>query len=114
MSPIVNCEAIGRSIAAEGNAIWGIGTVCGAPWGTVEITVSGEGNRLVAGIIGGGKEMMEESDVMSSFEMRDCAVSGSIVGGGTYTDAVVGDPSCVISVNCQSDVSITEVMSDAV
>ena len=160
MSPIANCEAIGGSIVAEGNAVWGIGAVCGAPWGAAEITgckasgtsitVSGEGNRLVGGLvgfggayepaaptqisgctveqiaitvsdtttavgglIGGGKEMMEGSDVMSSFEIHDCAVSGSIVGGGAYTDAVVGDPACAVSVDCQSDVSITEVLSDA-
>lgn len=152
MSSIVNCEAIGGSIVAEGNGIWGIGAVCGAPWGATEIngckangtaiTVSGEGNRLVGGLvgfggayhpaaparisgctvkgiaitvsdtttavgglIGGGKEMMEGSDVMSSFEISDCSVSGSIVGG---------DPACAVSVDCQSDVAIAEALPDAV
>lgn len=159
MSSIVNCEAIGGSIVAEGNAVWGIGAVCGAPWGAAEIsgcrasgtaiTVSGEGNRLVGGLvgfggtydaaparisgciaeqiaitvsgtttavgglIGGGKEMMEGSDVMSSFEISDCSVSGSIVGGGEHTAAVVGDPACAVSVDCRSDVSIVEALPDA-
>ena len=159
MSSIVNCEAIGGSIVAEGNAVWGIGAVCGAPWGAAEIsgckasgtaiTVSGEGNRLVGdlvgfdgtydaaparisgciveqiaitvsdttaaagGLIGGGKEMMEGSDVMSSFEISDCSVSGSIAGGGEHTAAVVGDPACAVSVDCRSDVSIVEALPDA-
>ena len=160
MSSIVNCEAVGGSIVAEGNATWGFGAICGAPWGAPQITgckvsgtsitVTGEGNRLVGGLvgfggtydpaspaqitgctvenvaitvsdttkavgglIGGGKEMMEGSDVMSSFEIRDCSVSGSITGGGEYTDAVVGDPACAVSVDCQSDMSITETVSDA-
>ena len=159
MSSIVNCEAIDGSIIAEGNAIWGIGAVCGAPWGAAEITgckasgtsiaVSGKGNRLVGGLvgfggtydatpaqisgcaveqiaitvsdtttavgglIGGGREMMEGSDVMSSFEIHGCAVSGCITGGGEHTNAVVGDPACAVSVDCQSDVSITEALPDA-
>ena len=160
MSSIVNCEAVGGSVVAEGKATWGFGAICGAPWGAPQITgckvsgtsitVSGEGNRLVGGLvgfggtydpsspaqitgctvenvtiivsntttavgglIGGGKEMMEGSDVMSSFEIHDCSVSGSIVGGGEYTDAVVGDPACAVSVDCQRDMSITETVSDA-
>ncbi len=160
MSSIVNCEAIGGSIIAEGNATWGFGAICGAPWGAPEITdcnvsgtsitVSGEGNRLVGGLvgfggtydpsspasisgctvenvtltvsgttnavgglIGGGKEMMEGSDVMSSFEIRESSVSGSIVGGGDYIDAVVGDPSCAVSVECRSDINIDRAVSDA-
>ncbi len=160
MSPIVNCEAAGGSIVAEGNATWGFGAICGAPWGAAEIsgckvsgtsiTVTGEGNRLVGGLvgfggtydpsapaqitgctvenvsitvsntttavgglIGGGKEMMEGSDVMSCFEIHECSVSGSITGGGEYTDAVAGDPACAVSVDCESDVTITEAAADA-
>ena len=152
MSSLENCEAVGGSIIAEGNGVWGIGAVCGAPWGAPEIsgckasgtaiTVSGEGNRLVGGLagfggtydpsvpaqisgctveniqitvsatttavgglIGGGKEMTEGSDMTSSFEISGCSVSGSIVGGGAYTDAVVGDPA--------SAVSIAQTLSDA-
>ncbi len=62
MSSIINCEAIGGSITAEGNADWGFGAISGAPWGANElsgckasdtvITVSGEGNRLVGGLFG--------------------------------------------------------------
>ncbi len=160
MSSIVKCEAAGGSVTADGNATWGFGAICGAPWGAPEITdckvsdtvitVFGEGNRLVGGvvgfggtydpsapaqisgcvvenvniqvsdtttavggIIGGGKEMMEGNDTMSSFEIHDCSVSGSIEGGGEYTDEVVGDPACAVSVDCQSDVAITSTSSDA-
>ena len=160
MSSLVNCAAIGGGIVAEGNVVWGIGAVCGAPWSASEITgckasgtsitVSGEGNRLVGGLVGfggtyapsapaqisgctveqttitvsdtttavgglifGGKEMMEGCDIMSSFEIKDCSVSGGIVGGGAYTDAVVGDPACAVSVDCQSDVSIVQPLPDA-
>ncbi len=159
MSSISNCEAVGGSIVAEGNATWGFGAICGAPWGAAEITgckvngtsiaVTGEGNRLVGGLvgfggtydpsspaqisgctvdnvsiivsntttavgglIGGGKEMMEGSDVMSSFEIHECSVSGNIVGG-EHTDTVVGDPACAVSIDCQSDITITEVVPDA-
>ncbi len=160
MSPIINCEADGGSITAEGNATWGFGAICGAPWGAAEIsgckvsgtviTVTGEGNRLVGGLvgfggtydpsapaqiygctvenavitvsgtttavgglIGGGKEMMEGSDVMSCFEIRDCSVSGTITGGGEYTDAVVGDPACAVSVDCENNMVINEAAADA-
>ena len=41
MSSIVNCEAIGGSIVAEGNAVWGIGAVCGAPWGALRSADAG-------------------------------------------------------------------------
>ena len=62
MSSILNCEAIGGSITAEGNSDWGFGAISGAPWGAYEltdckatdtvITVSGEGSRLVGGLFG--------------------------------------------------------------
>jgi len=161
MSSIVNCEAIGGSILADGNATWGFGAICGAPWGAPEIkdcrvsdtaiTVSGENNRLVGGLvgfggtydpsapaqisgctvenvvikisdtteavgglIGGGKEMMEGSDVMSSFEIYDCSVTGTITGGGEYTAEVVGDPACAVSVDCKSEIIIeSESVTDA-
>ena len=38
MSSIKNCEVIGGSITADGNATWGFGALCGAPWGAAEIT----------------------------------------------------------------------------
>ena len=154
MSSIKNCQVTGGSITAEGNAAWGFGALCGAPWGAAEITdckvsgtvitVNGENNRLVGGLvgfggtyapeapaqitgctvedvtitvsettdsvgglIGAGKEMMEGSDQMSSFIVSDCAVSGSISGGGNYVDAVVGDPACAASVDCQGGMTIT-------
>ena len=50
---------------------------------------------------------------MSSFEIYECFVSGSIVGGGENIDAVVGDPRCAVSVDCQSDMSITQAVPDA-
>ena len=154
MSPIKSCEATGGSITAEGNGTWGFGALCGAPWGAAEladcrvsgtvITVSGEGNRLVGGLvgfggtydptapaqitgctvadvtivvsdttdavgglIGAGKEMTEGSDVMSSFAVSGCAVSGSITGGGVCVDAVVGDPACAVSVDCAGGMTLS-------
>ena len=148
MSSIKNCEVKGGSITAGGNDTWGFGALCGAPWGAAEITdckvsgtmitVRGENNRLVGGLvgfagtydptapaqitgctvedvtiivsettdsvgglIGAGKEMMEGSDVMSSFIVSGCMVSGSIAGGGNHVDAIVGDPSCAVSVDCE-------------
>ena len=153
MSSIAGCEAAGGSITAEGNNAWGIGAVCGAPWGAAEISnckasgtsikVSGEGNRLVGGLlgfagsydpeapaqisgcivediditvsdstdcvgglVGAGKEMMEGSDVMSVFEVKDCAVSGTITGGGSFVDSVVGDPACAVSVDCKGGMTL--------
>ena len=160
MSSIKNCQVTGGSITAEGNATWGFGVLCGAPWGAAEITdckvsgtlitVNGENNRLVGGLvgfggtyapeapaqitgctvedvtitvsettdsvgglIGAGKEMMEGSDQMSSFIISDCAVSGSISGGGNYVDAVVGDPACAASVDCQGGMTITPALDPA-
>ena len=160
MSSIKNCQVTGGSITAEGNAAWGFGALCGAPWGAAEITdckvsgtvitVNGENNRLVGGLvgfggtydpeapaqitgctvedvtitvsettdsvgglIGAGKEMMEGSDQMSSFIISDCVVSGSISGGGNYVDAVVGDPACAASVDCQGGMTITPALDTA-
>ena len=160
MSSIKNCQVTGGSITAEGNATWGFGALCGAPWGAAEITdckvsgtvitVNGENNRLVGGLvgfggtydpeapaqitgctvedvtitvsettdsvgglIGAGKEMMEGSDQMSSFIISDCAVSGSISGGGNYVDAIVGDPACAASVDCQGGMTITAALDPA-
>ena len=160
MSSIKNCQVTGGSITAEGNATWGFGALCGAPWGAAEITdckvsgtlitVNGENNRLVGGLvgfggtydpeapaqitgctvedvtitvsettdsvgglIGAGKEMMEGSDQMSSFIISDCAVSGSITGGGNYVDAIVGDPACAASVDCQGGMTITPALDTA-
>ena len=160
MSSIKNCQVTGGRITAEGNATWGFGALCGAPWGAAEITdckvsgtmitVNGENNRLVGGLvgfggtydpeapaqitgctvedvtitvsettdsvgglIGAGKEMMEGSDQMSSFIISDCAVSGSISGGGNYVDAVVGDPACAASVDCQGGMTITPALDPA-
>ena len=160
MSSIKNCQVTGGSITAEGNATWGFGALCGAPWGAAEITdckvsgtlitVNGENNRLVGGLvgfggtyapeapaqitgctvedvtitvsettdsvgglIGAGKEMMEGSNQMSSFIISDYAVSGSISGSGNYVDAVVGDPACAASVDCQGGMTITPALDTA-
>ena len=160
MSSIKNCQVTGGRITAEGNATWGFGALCGAPWGAAEITdckvsgtmitVNGENNRLVGGLvgfggtydpeapaqitgctvedvtitvsettdsvgglIGAGKVMIEGSDQMSSFIISDCAVSGSISGGGNYVDAVVGDPACAASVDCQGGMTITPALDPA-
>ena len=160
MSSIRNCKVTDGSITAEGNRTWGFGAICGAPWGASEITdckvsgtvinVSGDGNRLVGGLvgfggtyepadpaqiagctvsdvtlnvsdttdsvgglIGGGKEMMEGSDVMSSFKVSGCAVSGSITGGGNNVNAVVGDPACAVSVECEGCMTISPALVSA-
>ncbi len=160
MSSVKNCEVTGGEIIAEGNATWGFGALCGAPWGAAEITdckvsgtvitVSGENNRLVGGLvgfggtydptapaqitgctvedvtiivsettdsvgglIGAGKEMMEGSEVMSSFKISDCVVSGSITGGGNNVDAVVGDPACAVSVDCEGGMTFSSAQATA-
>ena len=160
MSSVKNCEVTGGKITAEGNATWGFGALCGAPWGAAEITdckvsgtvitVSGENNRLVGGLvgfggtydptapaqitgctvedvtiivsettdsvgglIGAGKEMMEGSEVMSSFKISDCVVSGSITGGGNKVDAVVGDPACAVSVDCEGGMTFSSAQATA-
>lgn len=160
MSSVKNCEVTGGKITAEGNATWGFGALCGAPWGAAEITdckvsgtvitVSGENNRLVGGLvgfggtydptapaqitgctvedvtiivsettdsvgglIGAGKEMMEGSEVMSSFKISDCVVSGSITGGGNNVDAVVGDPACTVSVDCEGGMTFSSAQATA-
>ena len=160
MSSITGCEVTGGSITAEGNATWGFGALCGAPWGAAEISgckvsgtviaVSGENNRLVGGLvgfggtydptapaqitgctvedvtiivsdttdsvgglIGAGKEMMEGSDVMSSFTVSNCVVSGSITGGGNNIDAVVGDPVCAVSVDCEGGMTVSPALDTA-
>ena len=160
MSSVKNCEVTGGKITADGNATWGFGALCGAPWGAAEITdckvsgtvitVSGENNRLVGGLvgfggtydptapaqitgctvedvtiivsettdsvgglIGAGKEMMEGSEVMSSFKISDCVVSGSITGGGNKVDAVVGDPACAVSVDCEGGMTFSSAQATA-
>lgn len=154
MSSIQNCEAIDGSITAAGNATWGFGALCGAPWGAPEIAdckvsgtvinVSGENNRLigglvgfggtydpkapaqitgctveavtinvsettdsVGGLIGAGKEMTEGSDVMSSFAVSGCKVSGNITGGGEHIGTVVGDLACAVSVDCEGGMTLS-------
>jgi len=160
MSSIKNCEVTGGSITANGNATWGFGALCGAPWGAPEITdckvsgtvitVSGENNRLVGGLvgfggsydptapaqisgctvedvsiivsettdsvgglIGAGKEMMEGSDVMSSFVISGCSVSGTIEGGGNNVGEVVGDPACAVSVDCEGGMTVSAALDTA-
>ena len=160
MSSIKNCEVTGGSITADGNATWGFGALCGAPWGAPEITdckvsgtvitVSGENNRLigglvgfggsydptapaqisgctvedvsiivsettdsVGGLIGAGKEMMEGSDVMSSFVISGCSVSGTIEGGGNNVGEVVGDPACAVSVDCEGGMTVSAALDTA-
>ena len=160
MSSIKNCEVTGGSITADGNATWGFGALCGAPWGAPEITdckvsgtvitVNGENNRLVGGLvgfggsynptapaqisgctvedvsiivsettdsvgglIGAGKEMMEGSDVMSSFVISGCSVSGTIEGGGNNVVEVVGDPACAVSVDCEGGMTVSDALDTA-
>ena len=71
----------------------------------VTIDVSGSTDS-VGGLVGAGKEMMEGSDIMSSFEITDCAVSGTISGGGEHVGAVVGDPACAAAIACEGGMTI--------
>ena len=71
----------------------------------VTIEVSGSTDS-VGGLVGAGKEMMEGSDVMSSFEIKDCTVSGTIAGGRENVNAVVGDPACAVAVSCEGGMTI--------
>ena len=80
--------------------------IAGCAVDDVTIHVS-ETTDSVGGLIGAGKEMMEGSDVMSSFIVSNCAVSGSITGGGNHVDAVVGDPACAVSVDCEGGMTLS-------
>ena len=60
----------------------------------------------VGGLVGAGKEMMAGSDVMSSFAISDCAVSGTITGGAEFVDAVVGAPACAATITCEGGMSL--------
>ena len=71
----------------------------------VAIEVSNSTNS-VGGLIGAGKEMMVGSDVMSSFAISDCAVSGTITGGAEFVDAVVGDSACAATIACEGGMSL--------
>ncbi|MDO5549906.1 MAG: GLUG motif-containing protein [Lachnospiraceae bacterium] len=146
-SSISGCTAEGGSISAADNGIWGIGGICGAPYGAAEIAdcevkdvaiaVTGENNRLVGGlagfagtyqegtsakisdckvsnvtiqvsdsttcvggILGGGKEESEDSDRISSFEILDCEVSGSITGGADFVGNAVGNEDGAVEIDC--------------
>lgn len=46
--------------------------------------------------------MMDGSDVMASFAIEDCSVTGTITGGDRCVDAVVGDLACAVSVDCEN------------
>ena len=70
---------------------------------TIEVSDSTDS---VGGLIGAGKEMMEGSHVMSSFEISDCVVSGTITGGGEHVDAVVGDPACAVNIACEGGMAV--------
>ena len=72
----------------------------------VTILVS-ETTDSVGGLIGAGKEMMEGSDVMSSFSVSGCKVSGSITGGREHIGTVVGDPACAVSVDCEGGMTLS-------
>ena len=61
----------------------------------------------VGGLIGAGKEMMEGSEVLSSFEVEGCSVSGKVIGGGELVGPVVGDPACAVSVDCEGGMELS-------
>ena len=117
---ITDCKASGTSlkVSGKGNRLVGglLGfagsydpespaQISGCLVENVEITVS-DTTDCVGGLVGAGKEMMEGSDTMSSFEIKDCIVSGTITGGGNFIDPVVGDPACAVSVECEGGMTL--------
>ena len=117
---ITDCKVSGTSITVSGDnnrlvgGLIGFGgtydptapaQISGCTVEDVSIIVS-ETTDSVGGLIGAGKEMMEGSDMMSSFAVSDCAVSGSITGGGSNVGAVVGDPACAVSVDCEGGMTV--------
>ena len=96
MSSIKNCEVTGGSITADGNATWGFGALCGAPWGAPEITdckvsgtvitVNGENNRLVGGLVGFGGSY----DPTAPAQISGCTVEDVSIIVSETTDSVGG------------------------
>lgn len=98
---LVNCVAEGGSVTAEGNACWGIGAICGAPYGVAEIRecqvkdtvihVTGEDSTLIGGLVGfAGTYPDSDSAVIENCKVENAAILvsdtascvGGIVGGG--------------------------------
>jgi hypothetical protein len=52
--------------------------------------------------------MTEGSELMSSFEIKGCSVSGTISGGREYVAPVVGDPACAVSVDCEGGMKLVD------
>ncbi len=117
---IADCEASGTviTVSGENNRLVGglagfAGTydpaapaqISGCAVEDVSIIVS-DTTDSVGGLIGAGKEMMEGSDVMSSFAVSGCSVSGSITGGRSFVGAVVGDPACAVSIDCEGGMTV--------
>lgn len=96
MSSIQNCEAKDGSITATGNATWGFGALCGAPWGAPEIkdckvsgtviTASGENNRLIGGLVGFGGTY----DSTAPAQITGCTVEAVTLNVSETTDSVGG------------------------
>ena len=112
---ISGCMAVGTTITVSGEENRLIGGLVGFGGSYDEtdpaqitgcqvedvIINSSDSTDSIGGLIGGGKEMMEGSEVMSSFEIKECSVSGSITGGREHVGAVVGDPACAVSIDCE-------------
>ena len=132
MSSIKNCEVTGGSITADGNATWGFGALCGAPWGAPEITdckvsgtvitVNGENNRLVGGLVGfGGSYNPTAPAQISGCTVEDVSIivsettdsAGTIEGGGNNVGEVVGDPACAVSVDCEGGMTVSAALDTA-
>ena len=92
MSSIRSCTVTGGSIIAEGNKTWGFGALCGAPWGAAEIadckvsgtviTVNGENNRLVGGLVGFGGTY----DPSAPAQITGCTVENVTINCSATTD----------------------------
>lgn len=61
----------------------------------------------------GDLKRIKNDNVMSSFIISNCVVSGTITGGGNNVDAVVGDPACAVSVDCEGGMIISPALDTA-
>ena len=118
MSSIENCQVVGGSVTAAGNAAWGFGALCGAPWGAPEvkncmasgtvIRVTGEGNRLVGGLLG----VAGSYDPENPAQIVGCRVEDVTIEVSPTTDSVGGLVGAGKEMAAGSDVMSAFVVSD--
>ena len=105
-SPNTNC-LVGGLVGFGGTYGAAPAQITGCKVEDVVIVVS-DSTDSVGGLIGGGNEMTEGSEIMSSFEIKGCSVSGTISGGREHVAPVVGDPACAASVDCEGGMKLAD------